>query len=118
MAKSVKTGSFRTECWHLRLPPWFSGKESACNARNTGDAYLVPRSGISPGEGHGNRLQYSCMEKPMDRGAWQVAVHGIAESDTNEATKHACTHISIHVRDNGYLDHVTVEAVRSGQILV
>ena len=43
------------------------GKVSACNA---GDPGLIPGSGRSPGEGHGNPLQYSCLENPMDRGAW------------------------------------------------
>ena len=117
MAKSVETGSFRTECRHPQLPPWFIGKESTCNARNTGDADSVPRSGRSPGKGHGNPLQYSCLKKPIDRRAWQVAVHGIAESDMNEATKHSHMHISISGKDSGYLDQVIVEAVRS-QILV
>ena len=45
------------------------GKESACNA---GDPGLVPGLGRSPGEGNGNPLQYSCLENPMDRGAWQA----------------------------------------------
>ncbi len=43
------------------------GKESACNA---GDPGSIPGSGRSPGEGNGNPLQYSCLENPMDRGAW------------------------------------------------
>jgi len=42
-------------------------KESTCN---TGDAGLIPRLGRSPGEEHGNSCQSSCLEKPMDRGAW------------------------------------------------
>ena len=54
------------------------GKESACYA---GDTNLIPRLGISPGEGNGNPLQYSCLESPMDRGAWWATVHGIAESE-------------------------------------
>ena len=48
------------------LPWWHSGKESACNAGDTGS---IPGSEISPGEGNGNPLQYSCLENPMDRGA-------------------------------------------------
>ena len=55
------------------------GKESTCNA---GDLSLIPRSGRSPGEGNGNPLQYSCLENPMDQGAWQAIVHGIARSQT------------------------------------
>ena len=51
------------------------GKESACNA---GDLGSIPGLGRSPGEGNGNALQYSCLENPMDRGAWQATVHGVA----------------------------------------
>ena len=53
------------------------GKESTCNA---GDPGLIPGSERSPGEGSGNPLQYSCLEDPMDRGAWQAVVHS-KESD-------------------------------------
>ena len=50
---------------------------------NAGDTGLIPGSGRSPGEGNGNLLQYSCLENPMDRGAWRVIVHGTTkESDT------------------------------------
>ena len=52
----------------IGLPRWLSGKESTCNAGATGDLGSIPRSGRSPGEGHGNPLQYSCLENPMDRG--------------------------------------------------
>ena len=45
-------------------------KESACNAGDAGDADSIPGSGRSSGEGHGNPFQYSCLENPMDRGAW------------------------------------------------
>ena len=54
-------------------------KASACNA---GDAGSIPGSGRSSGEGNGSPLQYSCLENPLDRGAWQAAVHGVAESRT------------------------------------
>ena len=52
---------------------------SACNA---GDLGLIPGSGRSPGEGNGNPLQYSCLENPMDGGAWWATVHGVAKSRT------------------------------------
>ena len=53
------------------FPGGSDGKESACNA---GDLSSIPGSGRSPGEGNGNPLQYSCLENPMDRGAWQSLV--------------------------------------------
>ena len=55
------------------------GKVSACNA---GDLGSIPGPGRSPGEGNGNPLQYSCLENPMDGGAWGATVHGVAESRT------------------------------------
>ena len=54
-------------------------KQYACNA---GDPGLIPESGRSPGEGNGNLLQYTCLGNPMDGGAWQATVHGVAESQT------------------------------------
>ena len=62
-----------------RLPWWRSGKESPTNA---GDVGSIPESERSPGEGNGNPLQYPCLEKPMERGAWQATVRGVTESDT------------------------------------
>ena len=59
------------------FPGGSNGKESACNA---GDMSLIPWSKIFPGEGNGNPLQYSCIENPMDGGAWQALVHGVAQS--------------------------------------
>ena len=52
------------------------------SAYNAGDLSLIPGLGRCPGEGNGNPLQYCCLENPMDRGAWQAAVHGVAKSRT------------------------------------
>ena len=56
-----------------------NGKESACSA---GDLGSIPGSGKSPGETHGNPLQYSCLENSMDRGAWQATVSGVTKNQT------------------------------------
>ena len=54
------------------------------NAEDVRDAGSILGSGRSPGGGHGNPLQYSCLENPMDRGAWWATVHGVAESATEQ----------------------------------
>ena len=59
------------------LPCGSDGKESACTM---GDPGSIPGSGRCPGEGNGNSLQYSCLENPMDRGAWWATVHGVTKS--------------------------------------
>ena len=59
-------------------------KELPANAGDVRDSGLIPGLGRSPGEGNGNPLQYSCLENPMDRGAWWATVHRFAESDTTE----------------------------------
>ena len=63
------------------FPGGASGEEPAVKAdvRNMG---LIPGLGRSPGEGHGNPLQYSCLENPMDSGAWWATVHRVAQSRT------------------------------------
>ena len=64
---------------------------------NAADAGLIPGSGRFPGEGNGNPLQDSCLEDPMDRGAWRATVHKLAESDATEQTHiHRYTHTHIH----------------------
>ena len=63
----------------MSFPSGSDGKESACNA---GDLGLVSVLGRSPGGGHDNPLQYSCLENPMARGAWWATVYGIAKSWT------------------------------------
>ena len=64
------------------LPRWLSGKESACSDGNTGDMGSIPGLERSPGGGHVNSLQYSCLENPMDRGVWWATVNGVAKSQT------------------------------------
>ena len=56
------------------------GSEVKASAWNVGDLGLIPGSGRSPGEGNGNPLQYSCLENPMDGGAWWATVHRAAKS--------------------------------------
>ena len=58
------------------------GSEVKASAYNAGDLGSIPGLGRSPGEGNGNPLQYSCLENPMDGGAWWATVHGIAKSQT------------------------------------
>ena len=55
------------------------GKESACHV---GDLGLIPGLGRSPGGGHGNPLQYSCLENPMDIGTWWATVYGVTKSQS------------------------------------
>ena len=54
-------------------------KNPPANAGDTGDAGSIPELGQSPGEGNVSPLQYSCLENPMDRGAWRATVHGVAK---------------------------------------
>ena len=56
------------------------------NSGDIRDVGLIPGSGRSPGGGHGNPLQYSCLENLMNRGDWRATVHRDAEPDTTEAT--------------------------------
>ena len=66
----------------MGFPDGSVGKESTCNAGDTGDAGSIPGSGRFPGGRKGNPLQYSCLKSPMDRGAWWAIVHGVAKSRT------------------------------------
>ena len=66
------------------FPGGSDGKESTCKM---GDLGSIPRSGRSPGGGHGNPLQYSCLENPMDRGAWWTTVHRVTKPYTYNCQK-------------------------------
>ena len=63
----------------IKLALMAHNKESACNA---GDLSSIPGSGRSPGKGNGYLLQCSCLENPMDKGAWWATVHGVTKSQT------------------------------------
>ena len=70
------------------LPRWHNGKESTCQCRR--DMCSIAVSRRSPGGGNGNRLHYSCLENPRDRGAWKAIVHRIKKVRHNWATEHTC----------------------------
>ena len=63
----------------LQIPGSARGKEDTCQCRRPGS---IPGSGRSPGGGHGNPLQYACLENPMGRGAWSTTVHRVTKSGT------------------------------------
>ena len=80
------------------------GKESACHA---GDPCSIPGSGRSPGEENGNPLQYSCLENPMDRGAWRPTVHGVARVGRDLVTEtETTTKRSGGIKDNSWVSHL------------
>ena len=70
LKESDTTEQLNSSMLLLGLPRWLSGKEPAASAGDTRDAGLIPGWGRSPGGGQGTPLQYSCLENPMDRGAW------------------------------------------------
>ena len=72
-------------------------KNQAANAGDVRDAGSIPGSGRSPGRGHGNPLQYSCLGNPMDREAWGATVHRIAKSQTELKHHSTCTHTHISI---------------------
>ena len=74
----LKLQSFQFKV-EMGFPGGSDGKESACNA---GDLGSIPGLGRSPREGNDNPLQYTCLENPMGRGAWQATVHGVTKSWT------------------------------------
>ena len=83
-------------------------KNPPANSGDARDVGLIPALGRSPGGGNGNPLQYSCLENPMDRGAWRATVHGITKSRTQLSThiQHIHAHmitVRFKTRFTGYL---------------
>ena len=71
----------------MGFPGGARGKQPTCQCRlGVREAGSIPGLGRSPGEGNGNPLQYSCLENPMDGGAWQVTVQGVEKSQTHHDT--------------------------------
>ena len=80
VAKSrTRLSDFTSVLYTVGFPGGSAGKESGCNV---GDVGLIAGLGRSPGEGKGYPLQYSCLENPMDGGAWWATVHGVTKSRT------------------------------------
>ena len=75
----------------MGFPGGSDSKESACNV---GDLDLIPGRGRSPGRGHGNPLQYSCLENLHDRGVWRAAVHEVAKNQT-QLTKYTMIYMRL-----------------------
>ena len=96
--------------------PWASQealvvKNPPANAWDIRDVGSIPGLERSPGEGHGNPPQYSCLENPMDRGSWRATVHGVAKSRTAWGTERAHTHplpyTSLHIFQISFQKHKT-----------
>ena len=77
--KETLENALATQSCILGLPWWLNGKESACNTEDLGS---TPGLGRSPGGGHGNPLQYSCLENPH-REAWRATVYGVTTNQTH-----------------------------------
>ena len=91
----LKKGQYSSYICNPIFFPWSSQvalavKNLPANAGDSGEAGSIPGSGRSPGGGHDSPLQFSCLENPMDRGAWLATIHGVAKSYT---TEHTHTHL-------------------------
>ena len=90
----TKNRSHYSGCFHCLWPSQVAlvVKNLSANPDDIRDVGWIPGSGRSPGGGHSNSLRYSCLEKPMDRGAWWATVHGLAQSRTllKRFSTHAC----------------------------
>ena len=83
---------------YLGFPDGSAVKEAACDAEDAGKEGLIPGWGRSPGGGNGNLLQYSCLENPMDRGAWWSTVCGVTKD--SDMTKQLNTYTNALIRIN------------------
>ena len=88
--------SIYTYLYIYGFPDGASGEEPTCQCRRHKRLGLIPESGRFPGGGNGNPLQYSCLENPMDREAWQVTVHHVTKSQA-KVNNLACINIYMHM---------------------
>ena len=103
------------------VPQWLSSKESACDAGIEGGMGLIPRWERSLGGGHGNPLQYSCLENPLDVGAWWATVHRVAKSQawlkwlsTQHRTYMYIGHMCVHQYTPQHRSHTVHEEFAQG----
>ena len=78
-------------------------KNLPANVGDRTDVGSIPGLGRSPGEGNGNPLQYSCLENPMDRGAWWATVHRVEQSQTKLKCLSVHMHTHIHTHTHTYI---------------
>ena len=99
--KIVSSWRLGTVFWDSQVP--LVVKNLSANAGDIRDMDLIPGLGRYPGERHGNPLQYSCPEKPVDRGAWQAAVHGVTKRhDRNKLALHPSTQLYVWFLTNAW----------------
>ena len=87
-------------------------KNLPATAADIRDIVWIPESGRSRG-GHGNPLQYSCLENPMDRGAWQATIHRVSESDMTGVAQHGHSHAHINqgYRSKRYMKNLVLSSL-------
>ena len=95
MEKNPKKYIYIYICTHVGFQAAPVVKNLPANAGDTRDSNSIPGSGRSPGGGHGNSLQYSCLENPMDRGVWWATVHSIAKRQTRRKQLNMHTYICV-----------------------
>ena len=93
---------FSLQSFLFGLPQWLTGKESTCNSGDLRDMGLIPGLGRSPGGGHGNPLQCSCLENPTNRGAWRATVHRVTDNWIwlkwlNKPTRFVCPPLKVQM---------------------
>ena len=113
-----------TDLWWMAIPGGSVGKESTWNAGDTGDAGSIPGPGRFLAGGHRNPFQNSCLENPMDRGAWQAVVHGVAKNTTwmkwlsmhMTSTKRKQLHLQCNILDIKM--HISTESIKYPNVVV